>query len=242
MGCPNVPANLQRLVRQLLPLLFLLALLVVVQAVCAAATAMDPTGERPQWVRFGGVLPRDSGHLSGILLHFLFHSSWTHLFHNGTPLAVASTAILLTDGQAVYAAAVFLSVLSTGLTTWLAGEVGHMAIGASGLVFGLLGFLITSGFARKTARTLCVAIITAVTFSGSLWGMLPFRGSNRMTWLGHAAGFVGGAAAAYLTALHRAGKSHPAGVISSSSSSSNGQGKDWMDTYGPVKDGPRFTV
>jgi hypothetical protein len=69
--------------------------------------------------------------------------------------------------------------------------------------------------------------LTMATFSGSLWGMLPFRGTAIMTWLGHFAGFVGGAVAAHLTSSLT-----PSGCRSGSERC--GGGNDWMDTYGPV--------
>ena len=75
-----------------------------------------------------------------------------------------------------------------------------MHIGASGLVFGYLTYLISRGiFARKVTYILG-GIVTFMIYGGVLWGLLPRPG---ISWQGHLFGAVGGVAAAWLLHAQR---------------------------------------
>ena len=117
----------------------------------------------------------------------------------------------MTDGALVFYTAVMSSIVSTGLITWLFGQENRLAIGSSGLIYGLLGFITLSGVLRRTIRTVAMSLITVGLYSGSLTGLmyLPFgqRSVSYMTWVGHVGGFLGGATAAWATGLARDSRS-----------------------------------
>ena len=63
-----------------------------------------------------------------------------------------------------------------GVGTWLTGPAHSVHIGASGLVFGYLTYLISRGvFARKITYILG-GIVTFMIYGGVLWGLLPRPG------------------------------------------------------------------
>jgi len=95
---------------------------------------------------------------------------------------------------------VFLRVL---LFIWLVGGLGVFFfgadgyhVGASGLVFGLIAFLIISGFVRQNRTLLTVSLLVVVFYGGSLYGVLPL--SPTVSWEGHLFGAISGLIAAIL--------------------------------------------
>ena len=73
-------------------------------------------------------------------------------------------------------------------------EVNH--IGASGLIFGWLAFLIVFGFFTRKAWEIVVGVIVLFVYGGILLGVLP--GTSGVSWQGHLCGAVAGVVAAYV--------------------------------------------
>ena len=84
----------------------------------------------------------------------------------------------------------------SGLGVWLLGGVDTVTLGASGLIFGYLGYLLARGYYERSPLAIILAIISVVLYGGMVFGMLPFR--SGVSWLGHLFGFIGGIVAAYL--------------------------------------------
>ena len=94
-----------------------------------------------------------------------------------------------------------------GFGTWLIGNVGAHCpyvgvrceanhIGASGLIFGWLAFLIVFGFFTRKAWEIVVGVIVLFIYGGVLLGVLP--GTPGVSWQGHLSGAIAGVIAAYL--------------------------------------------
>jgi len=75
-------------------------------------------------------------------------------------------------------------------------ETNH--IGASGLIFGWLTFLIVFGFFTRHAWQIVTGIVVLFVYGGILWGALP--GTFGVSWQGHLCGGIAGVVAAYLLA------------------------------------------
>ncbi|OYP34577.1 rhomboid family intramembrane serine protease [Rhodopirellula sp. MGV] len=142
-----------------------------------------------QW----GLVPRSLWGLAGILTMPFLHDGFVHLFRNTASLALLLFIVSGTrrDPWPVIG---MTALLGSGLL-WLVGR-GAIHIGASGLVFGLIGLLITSGFLHKRMLSVAVAIGVGILFGGTiLWGILPLGGE--VSWDGHLTGLLGGIAAAF---------------------------------------------
>jgi membrane associated rhomboid family serine protease len=86
--------------------------------------------------------------------------------------------------------------LINGVLLWVFGR-SSIHVGASGLVFGLIAFLIVSGVMEKRLVTLAIAILVGLLFGGTLVsGVIPRMGSY-VSWDGHLAGAIAGALLAY---------------------------------------------
>ena len=91
-----------------------------------------------------------------------------------------------------------------GLGVWGLGRSYTNHLGASGLIFGYLGYLLLRGYfelrrgyTKQSFGSIAVAIIVFFLYGSMLWGVLP--GQPGISWLGHLFGFIGGGVAAYLT-------------------------------------------
>lgn len=144
-----------------------------------------------------GIRPRSVDGLQGILFAPLLHSSFAHLMANTIPLLVLGWFVLL-RGTRTFALVTIVTVLVSGLGTWLIGPANSVHIGASGLIFGYFGFLVLSAYFERSLASILWAVLVFFLYGGLLWGVLPQ--GNGISWQGHLFGFVGGWAAAYLLA------------------------------------------
>jgi membrane associated rhomboid family serine protease len=145
-------------------------------------------------VKTCGLVPRTSQGLLGIPCMPLLHASVGHLLSNTIPLIVLLA--LLAGSQARSWETVLELVVFGGLILWLVGR-SVIHVGASGLVFALMAFLIVSGPLEKRFVSLAVALLVAFLYGGTLiLGVLP--GINpRVSWDGHLCGAVAGAMIAF---------------------------------------------
>jgi membrane associated rhomboid family serine protease len=144
-----------------------------------------------------GIRPRHLGGLDGIVFSPFLHDGFRHLIGNTVPFAVLG--VIIAAGGAIRFMRVTLIVgLVGGVGTWLTGAYNSVHIGASGLVFGYLTYLVARGFFARRVTFILGGVVAMALYGGVLWGLLPSRG---VSWQGHLFGAVGGVAAAAF--LHR---------------------------------------
>jgi membrane associated rhomboid family serine protease len=144
-----------------------------------------------------GVIPRTPGQIGGIFAAPFIHGSWPHLFANTVPLLVLGGLILL-NGIGEFLFATLVCVISAGIGTWIFGETANH-IGASGVVFGFIGYLLFRPAFDRKLWLMLVTLIVAATYGAVLWASLIPRGG--ISWSAHFFGFAGGVLAARLRAL-----------------------------------------
>ncbi|HPG08155.1 MAG TPA: rhomboid family intramembrane serine protease [Saprospiraceae bacterium] len=141
-----------------------------------------------------GIYPHHISGLKGIVFAPLIHGSWGHLISNTVPLFVL-TLILAVFYRRIAFISFVLIYLGTGLAVWLfARPVYH--IGASGVVYGLLSFIFWSGVFRRNIRSIVLALIVTILYSGFIWGVLPLK--EGISWESHLYGAVVGILVAFL--------------------------------------------
>ncbi len=147
----------------------------------------------PSLVSFG-VTPRTLHGLVGIAAMPFLHANLHHIVANTVPLFVL-LALLAGSNARSWEVVLGIIVLG-GLLLWLFGR-SATHIGASGLVFGLIVFLIVSGFLEKRPLSLLIAVIVGFLYGGSLIsGILPRFGSQ-ISWGGHLWSAMAGGIVAY---------------------------------------------
>jgi membrane associated rhomboid family serine protease len=82
-------------------------------------------------------------------------------------------------------------MLTAGLMQWLLGAPGSVHVGASGVIFGFLAFLMLSGWYARTLGSVLLSVAVTAAWGGLVWGVLP--SAPGVSWQGHLGGFVGGA-------------------------------------------------
>lgn len=140
-----------------------------------------------------GIEPRRFGGLDGVVLSPFLHWEFAHLYANSIPLILLGTFVLAA-GVRRFLWSTGLIVLVGGLGTWLIGSTGVHA-GASGVIFGFLGLLLTRGIVERSWWNAAVALLIGLLYWWQLAGMLPVQESP-VSWEGHLCGFIGGVAAA----------------------------------------------
>ncbi|VAW35489.1 Rhomboid family protein [hydrothermal vent metagenome] len=143
-----------------------------------------------------GIRPRAAAGLWGILWAPFLHGGFRHLLANTAPLLVLGSIVMLSRPLRDFFTITFLITLIGGLGTWLISPRFSIHLGASGLVFGYFGFLLLSAYFERSCRSISIAAVVLLLYSGIIWGILPQGGG--ISWQMHLFGFVGGGVAAYL--------------------------------------------
>jgi membrane associated rhomboid family serine protease len=144
-----------------------------------------------------GVHPRDLGHWYGIFLMPFLHASWAHLIANTIPLVVLGWITMLRRKRDFFYVSA-ISGLISGLGVWLIGAAQSVHVGASGVIFGLLGYLLSRGIFERKVWPILGGLAALFLYGGALQGILP--GTPGISWEGHLFGLIGGIFAARLLA------------------------------------------
>ncbi|MFD7747695.1 rhomboid family intramembrane serine protease [Streptomyces sp. NPDC059698] len=142
-----------------------------------------------------GISPRETAELRDVAPAAFLHGSWEHVASNSVPLLVLGFLAALA-GLRRFAAVALTVILVSGLGVWLTAPPNTVTLGASGVVFGLLGYLLVRGFVDRRPWDVLIGIGVAVVYGSLLWGVLPT--DSGVSWQGHLFGLLGGVAAAFL--------------------------------------------
>jgi membrane associated rhomboid family serine protease len=138
-----------------------------------------------------GIRPRTVEGLWGILFAPFIHANLLHLVTNTVPLVVLGCLVALRGRQEFFIVTAWVMLVGGG-AVWLLGRGSSIHIGASGLVFGYLGFILARGVFERSFQSSALAIVVFILYGGALWGVVP--GSPRISWESHLFGVLAGAA------------------------------------------------
>lgn len=141
-----------------------------------------------------GLMPRRVSGFDGIVGMPFLHGSFEHLMANTPPLLLLGALLAATATRGLVAMNAVVVGLG-GVLVWLLGS-SAIHIGASGLVFGWFGFLVTRGLVDRSPVTLGASVLVVVLYGSIIWGVLP--GQPGVSWEAHLFGAIAGAAAAFL--------------------------------------------
>jgi membrane associated rhomboid family serine protease len=141
-----------------------------------------------------GLVPRTLRGLFGVLTMPFLHANFGHLLANTIPLLVL--LLLLIASKPRPWEIVLEIAVAGGLLLWVFGRSADH-IGASGLVSGLIAFLILSGLLERRPVPLLVSLVVGFLYGGTLLvGVIPFIHAD-VSWDGHLTGAIAGAAGAF---------------------------------------------
>ena len=138
-----------------------------------------------------GVEPRNIKQWYGIFTMPFLHGDQGHLFSNVIPLFVLSFGIIyFFKGKS--ALIILMMYLMTGLLTWSIG-IGGNHIGASGLVYAMVFFMVTISLIKQEKSLMSFSLIVIFLYGSIVWGFFPklFPEKN-ISWEGHLSGAITG--------------------------------------------------
>jgi membrane associated rhomboid family serine protease len=145
-----------------------------------------------------GIHAREIDGMPEILTAPFLHAGWDHLMSNSLPFVVLGFLVLL-SGLARWLVSSLIIIVISGMTAWLLTPVHTIILGASGLIFGWLTYLLARGLWSRRPAQVVIAVLVLLVYGGLIWGLFP--GNAGISWQAHLGGAVGGVLAAWL--LHR---------------------------------------
>lgn len=184
-----MPTPFVRPVRAAVVMLMLLGVLWLLELVDqASGNALD---------RYG-IHARELDGLPEILTAPFLHAGFSHLASNSLPFLVLGFLVLL-GGAVRWLVSSLTSIVSSGLFAWLLTPANTIVLGASGLIFGWLTYLLARGLWSRRPGQVVLAVLVLLVYGSLIWGVLP--GGVGISWQAHLGGAVGGVLAA--RRLHR---------------------------------------
>ncbi len=143
-----------------------------------------------------GIRPRDIYGLIGIPLSPFLHGNYEHIISNSIPLFFLTLTIVQFYKKLWLPVTIF-SIFVGGFAVWLFAQSNSNHIGASGVIFSYIGFLLFSGIFRRSFKSILIGIIVFLLYGGALWnGIIPNQPG--VSWQGHLFGAIAGIFVAYI--------------------------------------------
>ena len=168
-----------------------------------------------------GILPRSIGRLPEIFSAPFLHFSWDHIEGNSGPLFVFGF-LAAYRGVVKFLGVTLVVAITSGLAVWLFQGSSELTVGASGLIFGYFGYVLTRGILERNLIDALAAIVIGLSYAYILTVAIP--GAHGVSWIGHLGGLIGGIASGWIFRTRRSSRPGrraarpPAGPGSGSSS------------------------
>lgn len=140
-----------------------------------------------------GIHPRTLSGTFGIITGPLVHGDYMHLISNSFPLILLGIGIFYFYDK-IAVEVFFWIYFVTGLCVWaMARDAYH--IGASGIVYGLVAFMLFSGLFRRDTASIAIALIVVFLYGGMFYGVIP--SDPHISWESHLMGSFTGVFCAF---------------------------------------------
>ncbi len=142
----------------------------------------------PFVAQWHSIYPRHTSALPGILFAPLLHSNFAHLVSNSLPVFLAILALFGNYPKVAWRVLV-LAWLGTGTLVWLVARPSWH-LGASGVLYALLSFLLLSGFLRRDMQSVGISLALVFLYGGFVFGVIPDKPG--VSWESHLGGVLMG--------------------------------------------------
>ena len=147
-----------------------------------------------------GILPRSLGHLGDIFTAPFLHFSWNHIEGNSGPLFVFGL-LAAYRGVVKFLGVTVIVAITSGLAVWLFQGSNELTVGASGLIFGYFGYVLSRGLIDRNLIDALAALVMGLSYAYILTVAIP--GTPGVSWVGHLGGLVGGVACGWIFRTRR---------------------------------------
>lgn len=138
-----------------------------------------------------GIKPRQFSlsNVYGILMSWTMHGNFNHILNNMVSLIPLLLVFMFSESKKALSIICQLIIIS-GIFVWLFGGDNTIHVGASGLIFALMGFIGASSILRmKWWYCLFIFISGSSLFYSIRHGLIPTEG---ISFTAHFGGFLGG--------------------------------------------------
>ena len=136
-----------------------------------------------------GIFPRTLKGSMGIFLAPFIHGNVFHLISNTFPLIFLGIGLFYFYHKIAWQVILAIYLMS-GFWVWIAAREAYH-IGASGVIYGLIFFMLLSGFIRKNTRSLAISFVVILLYGGNMFlGIIPM--DNGVSWESHLMGAIAG--------------------------------------------------
>jgi membrane associated rhomboid family serine protease len=143
---------------------------------------------------YHGVFPRKLSGLQGIFFSPFIHGGIKHLVANSLPFFALSSLLFYFYPKLAFRI-LLICYLLTGILVWFIGRPSYH-VGASGIIYGLAGYLFVSGLIRKHLGLMAISFLVAFQYGSMIWGILPIE--DRVSWESHLTGLLTGVGLAWI--------------------------------------------
>src|SRR6267378_3835345 len=171
-----------------------------------------------------GIVPRNIGRLPMIFSAPFLHFSWDHIEGNSGPLFVFGL-LAAYRGVTKFLGVTLLVAVTSGLAVWLFQGNNELTVGASGLIFGYFGYVLSRGLIDRNLIDALAAVVMGLSYAYILTVAIP--GTPGVSWVSHLGGLIGGVAAGWIFRSRRAVSGAGRGKVSGT-----GRGKVSGDSGG----------
>jgi membrane associated rhomboid family serine protease len=140
------------------------------------------------------IKPRSVSSLPDILTAPFFHFSFTHIESNSGPLFIFGF-LAAYRGVVRFLGLTALVIVISGLAAWVFTPAGNIGAGASGVVFGYLGYVLVKGLFDRHVIDIIIGAVMALCFAYQFTVLLPHAGIG---WQDHIGGLVAGVAGGWI--------------------------------------------
>ena len=147
-----------------------------------------------------GILPHNIGRLPEIFTAPFLHFSWDHIEGNSGPLFVFGL-LAAYRGVKKFLGVTLIVAVTSGLAVWLFQGGNELTVGASGLIFGYFGYVLSRGVFDRNLIDVLTALVMALSYAYILTVAIP--GAPGVSWIGHLGGLIGGLASGWIFRTRR---------------------------------------
>ena len=119
-----------------------------------------------------GILPRSIGRLPQIFSAPFLHFSWDHIEGNSGPLFVFGL-LAAYRGVNKFLGVTLIVAVTSGLAVWLFQGGNELTVGASGLIFGYFGYVLSRGVFDRNLIDALAALVMALSYAYILTVAIP---------------------------------------------------------------------
>jgi membrane associated rhomboid family serine protease len=148
-----------------------------------------------------GILPRDATRLPDIFAAPFLHFNWDHIESNSGPLFIFGL-LAAYRGVVKFLGVTLVVAITSGMAVWFFQGSNELTVGASGVIFGYFGYVLSRGVFDRSMVDSLVAVVMGLSYYYLLTIAVP-GAPGGVSWIGHLGGLVGGLACGWIFRTRR---------------------------------------